>query len=125
MKGFRIATGSLETWEKDETMPASFPDRLLKHGYTAITEPEYQQHLTTKGAALLRQTQEPHGQGYDIVPWETIEAQFAPAFPTGVNEYLPNPLFRNFCLYTGDTVIDGDMTIDFSELGATTQTYRK
>lgn len=66
MKGFRVATGSLESWEKKEKMPASFTDRLLKTGYTAITEPQYQQHLNTAGAVLLPQAQEPQGQGIAV-----------------------------------------------------------
>lgn len=119
MKGFRIEAGTLKTWENDEEMPASFPDRMLKHGYTTITAPQYQEYLETTGAALLTQTQEPQGKDYSIVPWETIETQFAPPFLNDVNEYLEDP---DFCLYPGDTVIDGDLVIDFSELATTAQT---
>jgi hypothetical protein len=122
MKGFRIQTGTLKTWEKDEKMPAAFPDRLLKGGYIAIPEAQYQEYLKTAGAELFLQAQEPQSKDYDIVPWETIGTQFAPPFLNDVNEYLSNPVFSNFCLYHGDTVIDGDMVIDFSELSTNAQT---
>ncbi|WP_441574712.1 hypothetical protein [Chitinophaga sp. RAB17] len=122
MKGFRIQTGTVETWEKEEKMPANFPEKLLKHGYETITETQYEEHLKTAAAALLALTQEPSGKDYHIVPWETIETQFEPPFLNDVNEYLPAPALRNFCLYPGDTVIEGDLVIDYSELAATAQT---
>lgn len=45
MKGFRITSGILESWEKDEKMSVGFLDRLLKHGYISITESEYSAYL--------------------------------------------------------------------------------
>lgn len=122
MKGFRVKTGMLETWAKDERMPANFSDKLLKNGYTAITETAYLEHLKTAEAVLLPPTAEPNGKDYTIVPWETIAIQFAPPFLNEVADYLTTPALRHFCLYPGNTVIDGDLVIDFSELGATAQT---
>jgi hypothetical protein len=122
MKGFRIETGTLQTWEKEDRMPAGFADRLLKNGYTAITETRYQAYLDTAKTVLLPSTAEPNGKDYTIVPWETIAQQFAPPFLNEVTEYLAEPALRNFCLYPGNTVIEGDLVIDFSEMGATAQT---
>lgn len=45
MKGFRITSGILESWEKDEKISVGFLDRLLKHGYISITESEYSAYL--------------------------------------------------------------------------------
>lgn len=122
MKGFRIQSGTVETWENEEKMPANFPEKLLKNGYAAITETQHQEHLKTAAAALLALTQEPSGKDYHIVSWETIEPQFEPPFLNDVNEYLREPALRNFCLYPGDTVIEGDLVIDYSELATTAQT---
>lgn len=122
MKGFRIVTGTPETWEKDEKIPASFPNRLLKQGYVAITETQYQHHLETAHTTLSDQAQAPLTTACNIVPWETIKAQFAPSFFNDADEYLDTPALRNFCVYPGDTVIDGDLVIDFSELATTAQT---
>lgn len=122
MKGFRVTSGILETWEKDEKASLSFLDRLLKHGYVAITESEYLEYLKTAAILPANQGEEPKGERYDIVPWETVETQFSPGFLNDVNEYLQQPELRNFCRYSGDTIIDGDLMIDYSELSATAQT---
>lgn len=122
MKGFRVTSGILETWEKDEKMSVSFLDRLLKHGYVSITEPEHSEYLETAATLLSHQGKEQVGETYQILPWETVEQQFSPGFVNDVNEYLQYPELRNFCVYPGDTVIDGDLIIDYSELASTAQT---
>ena len=85
-------------------------------------ETQYVEHLKTAKEVLLLKATEPNGKDYTIVPWETIAQQFAPPFLNDVTEYLTTPALRQFCLYPGNTVIDGDLVIDFSELGTTAQT---
>jgi hypothetical protein len=122
MKGFRITSGILETWEKDEKISVGFLDRLLKHGYISITESEYSAYLKTSATLLSNEGKEPEGKRCDIIPWETVEMQFSPGFLNDVNEYLEGPELRNFCVYSDDTFIDGDLTIEYSELVTTAQT---
>jgi len=122
MKGFRTTSGIPESWEKDEKMSVSFLERLLKHGYISIAESEYSAYLNTATTLLSNVGKEPEGKRCDIVPWETVEMQFSPGFFNDPNEYLESPELRNFCVYSGDTFIDGDLTIDYSELATTAQT---
>ncbi|MGY0038111.1 hypothetical protein [Pedobacter sp. NJ-S-72] len=122
MKEFRMISGILETSEKDDRMSVSFLDRLLRQGYISITEPEYLEYLNTAGTLLSSKGKEPDGEMYNIVPWETVETRFSPGFFNDVNKYLYNSELRNFCVYSGDTFIDGDLIIDYSELVSTAQT---
>lgn len=122
MKGFRTASGIPESWEKDEKMSVGFLERLLKHGYISITESEYATYLKTSETLISNEGKEPEGEAYTIVPWETVEMQFSPGFLNDPNEYLESPELRNFCVYSSDTFIDGDLIIDYSELATTAQT---
>ncbi|WP_342331729.1 hypothetical protein [Pedobacter sp. FW305-3-2-15-E-R2A2] len=122
MKGFRITSGILETWAKDEKMSVGFLERLLKQGYISITEFEYARYLKTSATLLSNEGKEPEGETCHIVPWAAVEMQFYPGFFNDPNEYLESPELRNFCVYAGDTFIDGDLIIDYSELATTAQT---
>ncbi|WP_316802979.1 polymer-forming cytoskeletal protein [Pedobacter nototheniae] len=123
MKGFRVLAGSIETWEKeDHILAKGFVERLLKNGYSFITEIEYQTYLEKAVSILLPDRQKPTTQRYSMVSWKTIKAQFNPGFLNDVNEYLPDPVFSNFCFYNNNTVIYDDLVINFSELGSTDQT---
>ena len=122
LHGCRVVAGKLETWEKEEKIPARSVDKLQQHGYRFISETAYKEYRSKAAELVLPKTKKTSGKAYSLVPWETIHAQFAPAFLNDVDEYLQDPVYRQFCLYSGDTVINGNVVINFSELDTTAQT---
>lgn len=120
MKGFLVEGGKLQTWENEDKMSLGFLDRL--QGYSNISESQYQEHLATASNRLLQPVKAPQNETDNIRGWKMVEAQYSPKFLNEVREYLEDEFYSDFFVHNSDTIINGDLIIDYSALKKTAQT---
>ena len=91
-----------------------------KHGYTEISEAEFDEKLLSCRTEIEKTTEEPLAVGERRVPWDELVASYQSFFRNNPAEYL-EPSMQIFCVYDQPAHLHHDLQLKFDSLAPNIQ----